>query len=305
MSVNAEVEGQETLKAIFPDASDVLIQNALRRSQGIVDEAADLILSGQVIEGTGEQDDEALARQLQEQMDRQEEDNAATDAELAKILAEEISESKTQNDFDELLAQQLFLFHKGTPPVERKSADELPAHLQRHVKGETVPGFEKEFGELVLPPINETIDSPFGIINCGVSDLKMEKKVVLKPEAVEVTLNGTDRVVMIIDDISASVREFKWFYKKETFPKIEDDGVATAKFEKGRMEVTMAVSARTGAVLVLSSVFKIGQLGTKISFIYNLLISAFDKSIQAALEKEIAEMIEIRLKKESFSDNDL
>lgn len=45
--------------------------------------------------------------------------------------------------------------------------------------------------------------------------------------------------------------------------------------------------------------------GTKASFIYNLLISAFDKTIQSALEKEIAEMIEIRLKKDTLAETNL
>jgi len=330
---NSSATEVQALKGIFPDTEDGVLHNALRRSSNNVEAAVDLILSGEVTQGDEVQDDEAVARQLQQQIEQQEKDNAATDELLARALAEEMSvdDAKemraSQNELDELLAQQLYAFHReSSPPVPRKDEpavipvtkpeeelavidEEALVEITGHVKGDTVPGFEREFGELELAAINQKIDSPFGWITCGVDKLSIDK-VTVRPESVQVTLQPGNKIELQIDDISASVHEFKWFYQKETFPKIEDDGLATAKFDKGQMLVVMGLSAQTNAVVVVSSVFKIGQLemkisGTKASFIYNLLISAFDKTIQSALEKEIAEMIEIRLKKDTLAETNL
>jgi len=164
--------------------------------------------------------------------------------------------------------------------------------MKGKVRDVMVPLLKEQLEKTKLPPLDQQTEAAsFG---CGEISLEL---VEIPPEKIILDLNG-DIIAFKVPDIIASVKQFPWHYKKNSFPKIKDDGKATAKATGGSVFIELrVVPSDSGISLeVETSIVEIHKLdvkisGTKASFAYNFLISLFSSQIKRYLEQSLSELI--------------
>lgn len=254
-------------------------------------------------------DDEALARALQAQLNA---DDA--DAELARKLAaeeqEEASSRYSQNAYQAPVASQPK--YRANMSIGdflgAVTADDMEEMVDT-IKEQMIPLIVEQMQQVNVPPINEEIDSP-GLgsrLSFTVSGIALDHIEVPKDNVTCAIQNGGFKIS--IGNIAARVKKFNWSYKKETFPKLKDDGHAKAAFSDTTVTLVLQLngsSLQSTRVNVSECNVKIGKLDVKIggtvaSFIYNIIIAAFSSSIRKSIEGQMQDMIRTAINESASS----
>ncbi|KAL6070383.1 hypothetical protein QOT17_006919 [Balamuthia mandrillaris] len=248
-------------------------------------------------------DDEALAKLLQEQFNAEDED-----ARLARRLQAELNYVPPSPVYNFNYSQRTNGFAVAGSDDDSSSdgfdltnflSEENLAEFTKAIKENMLPTLLEGLKEIELPAIDETIEAgkqlgpiAFGLDKLRISEATLpEDKVELKvkPETQELCLN--------VEDITLSVSQFEWFYRKEKFPKLKDKGQADAGISNVHVDVTLKLDALNGPALKCTSCnVKIGKLkikvsGTKGSMLYNIVIAAIKKLLKGQLESALQSMV--------------
>lgn len=230
-------------------------------------------------------DDEALARQLQNQSwgAPYQSSNSygnfggfdlGSDLDLEKFLAGNIS----QEDLDSLL-------------------DQMKSHI--------IPTLKEEALQLDLPNSEETIEIPkFGPVAFGYSGISLESFEIPAAE-MSLKLAGND-IHLECKKIEGKIKPFDWFFRQENFPKLKDKGQATASISSTDINLTLRfnITASGTGLMVSKSEVKIGNLDIKVaknakSFIYNIVISVAVRMLKPRLEQLLSDMLRSGVDKNS------
>jgi len=164
--------------------------------------------------------------------------------------------------------------------------------ISQEIKKNILPLIIQELQQFEFPPIEQDAET----FSFGCEKIKLAE-VNLPPENVTLTLEGNS-INLKVTEISASLTKFAWRYKKTTFPKLKDDGHATAKLTGGTINVLLAIvpSLNNVSLNVTQSKVEIRKLdikisGTKVSFVYNFLISVASDYIKRNIEETLSNMI--------------
>eukprot|EP01117_Protostelium_nocturnum_P019833 TRINITY_DN8694_c0_g1_i1.p1 TRINITY_DN8694_c0_g1~~TRINITY_DN8694_c0_g1_i1.p1 ORF type:complete len:377 (-),score=118.16 TRINITY_DN8694_c0_g1_i1:14-1144(-) len=223
-------------------------------------------------------------------------DSKDEDADLSEFNLS--SESQPDNSFGNII------FSQDEPlSMSQEKANEILTY----VKNQLIPTLVNSLNEFEIPSVQHPIDSPIGIIELDVTSIFI-KQILVPLDQVDIKILPLGLIQLIIPNVEAETKEFDWKYKKEAafLPKVTDDGKAKAGFKNGKLEAVISSTGGSDTIQVDSCNFTIENLdvdisGTRASFLYSLLISAFSKTLQNALETEIKLMVHAALAQESFS----
>jgi len=255
------------------------------------------------------EEDELLAIQIQKQLQMEE----SNDEELAKALIYE--------DDDEVLARsmQMELMNTMDPYYGTGSFNYSPSEgnsfgsgislslqaldsnmvneMLALIKGTMIPFMLEELKNAQIPIMKEEVDTgKLGIISFGVDGISISDAQI-PPEGTTMTLEGT-QLHLTIANISATLKNINWFYEKQSFPKLKDNGKGSAVISNATIFVIMNVGMDNNVPTtnVASCKMNIGQLdlkisGTKASVLYNMILSLFKNAIKSNIETALAEMV--------------
>jgi len=169
--------------------------------------------------------------------------------------------------------------------------------MVNNMKEKMIPMLIQQISGLSLPPIQEsTPEADYGAEGVGVEEVNVP------PENIEILLSG-NTINVTISQFSAKLKEFSWYFSKaDKFPRLKDNGKATANLKKGSIKIGMeiglggsGIAMTVGVCEVLIDKLSIKTSGTKASFLYNTLISLFSsmikKQIAAALSNTLRSAI--------------
>lgn len=128
---------------------------------------------------------------------------------------------------------------KNRPPfdyaAELQFGSTLHTFIMNKLKDDLIPGLLKQLENFRLDPIEEEIDTgvtdssyiflcdiitgKIGLVAFGISDISL-KNVSIPLEEVYVSFNESGMNISW-SKISASLEQFSWFYKKQSFPKLK------------------------------------------------------------------------------------
>jgi len=211
--------------------------------------------------------------------------------ELEKQFQDELQTKPTNNtvnDFDdEEFARQLQLqysqqnsnqsYQTNTPihSTERKKVSlniksfdpKILTELLSTLKQPLVEGMKQLVTQNEVPEIEDTLDlgGAVGKVEIGISSISI-KEVELDSKDIDLTVE--DNILSFsLKKFSVEFRESEWFYKKLTFPKLEDTGKFSMKIEdaeiKTKVEISSSAELETKSCDVTIKNIDIKILGTK------------------------------------------
>ncbi|KAH3759346.1 lipopolysaccharide-binding protein [Pelomyxa schiedti] len=213
-------------------------------------------------------------------------------------------------DEDSHLAEAMAQRYAYTPPPRAAPAVELPEfdltkldssqldQLVKLVKKGMLPIMLDQVKQVQVPDIDEAADLPkVGHVEFGIHGLQMEDAQIPE-EKVNVVMEGK-RIIVSASDVSAKLRKFSWFYKKDSFPKIKDKGNAECRVANGTIRCVIDLGMNpdgSPSVIVSECTVQLAKLdikisGTAVSVIYNLVIAMFKSLIKRTLEQALKNLI--------------
>jgi len=166
--------------------------------------------------------------------------------------------------------------------------------LLEEIRENLIPRLKERVGSAQIPEFEDSFDGgkAVGVIEFGVEEISVEE-LVIPLDNIHVSFSDPT-IVIVWNNVSASLRRFQWFYRKNVFPRIKDNGSANASISKGIVCITLGIDrAESGPKFsLLSSAVKIGSLDVKISgsmirVLYNLLLSAFSRSMKVKVQEQL------------------
>jgi len=223
-------EKVKTLKEMFVDLDEDVIRIILNDVGGNTDRAIDNLLKMCMTDTSPppaevkkeekvlsqEEQDILFAKQLQEQLNTV--DKEDTDLEFARKLQEELNRAPSYTYIRHEEPEEKF---DSTMPISdflsTVSHDDLK-DLVDGVKEQMIPLVVQQLQQVTIPPINQEIDAPkLGPVSFGCDQITLSE-VELPSEKVVVNFEGA-KIKVNITDISASLKQFSWFYRKEKISK--------------------------------------------------------------------------------------
>lgn len=178
----------------------------------------------------------------------------------------------------------------------------------RYYKKKIVPAIKNVVEELEAEGISESIEhATLGSVEFGFDGLKVEhaeipdEGVSIAFEAPKISIKGNtikshdSKIRLVIEGAEIRLRQFEWFYKKDKFPKLKDNGKADCAVRKLRIECVQALDENSNVKIKKLEV-KVGNLEiktseTKASMVYNLIIRSFKQAIKKVLKKVLIAML--------------
>jgi len=163
------------------------------------------------------------------------------------------------------------------------------------LKSNMLPLLVEEFQSAELPSVDESVDAgKLGSIEFGLEGIKIAKAKIPE-DKVEVNINTEAQELSIeIHDIKLKLKQFSWYYRKKKFPKLKDAGKMNAGISECVVKLKLGWSASGLNVTtcdVTVGALKIKVSGTIVSLVYNVIIAAVKKILKTQLEKFLADMI--------------
>ena len=125
-------------------------------------------------------------------------------------------------------------------------------------------------------------------------------KLAIPPKSVHIDIDKS--VIIKVSDISAVIKNFNWSYNKKNFPRVNDSGTADAICEnaEGYVEFVFVIAEGKASIEITKIHFKLGQLNVKVfnvgaSWLYNLVLGLFSKSITTAVEDKLEGLLKKHL----------
>jgi len=294
----------DQLKEVFPDADELVLSLVLEECNGDPQRAIDNILNGGMVSNG-----EAGNRQDTDKSDE------LLALELARSFEREERERERERERDRERDRER---ERAAPPSARTTAtstrrgdgedytvalEELDSNtvseLVTGVKGFVIPIMLKQLSDMKVPTINEQLEAgKLGSISISIGEIKVADANVPQ-ENIQINVNKTV-IDIFVKDIAAKLQQFHWTYEKHDFPKVKDTGNADAYIKETQIAVTMTLGIDKDTGQPTMNVTKcdvvIGKLDVKISgtfasFIYNTLLAVFKKTIKAALEQSLSDLI--------------
>ena len=195
------------------------------------------------------------------------------------------------------------LIEKGKETVQKfaNSTDEISQLLRENeefideLKAAVVPWIRDRLLAVELPIVRGIRKSKIGEIDYELKSMRLHGLDIPTPPRDAVTLRWkTNTLTIEIRNVEASMRDFEWSYRKLAFPHWKDDGLADVDVFGGTCAAVVQVTTDVD-ILDLSVKFETLRLrthGTKASWLYNLIISWFRKSIEKALHESANQALE-------------
>jgi len=256
------------VKDILPDVPEHVILGELRKLDGNLERVIEGLIGWEETAKVAGEADEELARKLQD------EEYMDTSSFVPVSHYEYGEDDQT---------------HVGWGGLD----ETMVGQFLENIKGSVIPVLILHLKNLEVPPMNEKVQNgTIGAINFGIEGVTVSD-VQIPQERVSVKTENQE-VVLVAQGVSAELAPFRWFYEKDTFPKLKDSGTANAAISN----TTINVSIQLGATSQLASkcTVEIGNLDikirdTKASFLYNVLLASFKSSICRALQNTLAQAI--------------
>jgi len=177
---------------------------------------------------TQEEKDILFAKQLQEQLNLTDGSGEDADLEFARKLQAELNKpaypsyipaytpvhhhhQHLEEKFDSSMSINDFLTTVGQDDLKE---------IVDGIKEQMIPLVAQQLQKVSIPSINQEIDAPkLGPVSFGCDQIALSE-VDVPSEKVTVTFEGT-KIKITIADISASLKQFEWYYRKEKISKIK------------------------------------------------------------------------------------
>lgn len=292
----------------------------------------DAVMARLAFQGTPrvENSDEALARMLQEQFNTEDDDEKLA----RKLQSEESYSARTyyppahvagtypsnyQSNYNMTSSYPTSYSIAGRNDDSENEGEidlgsllsntENITEFKTAIKENILPMLSQQLKEVEIPEINETVDAgaKLGTIAFGVNKLKVAS-VEIPEDTINIEFDASAHEIKLnITNISLSLENVEWFYKKEKFPKLKDKGRATAGISNTSIKVIIGITLAESApsVKVTTCEVKVGKLkisvsGTKVSVLYNLMIKSLKRLIRTQLEKALTEMLRGTLEEQAL-----
>jgi len=185
----------------------------------------------------------------------------------------------------------------------------LNLELVNQMKGLLVPLLKEHLRWVPLPRIegsNETYDYWFDNVVFSAPDLVPDKIHVRMFTEGDFDINKleTDNFVTLIkfseEGIKTTLKDVHFWFKRKTFPRVEDSGIATAEFTGDgiKMDIIIAVRAGTDRPFQVRRTnlhidgLSVSIADTKHDFLYNAISTMFAPAIRARMEASLHETLD-------------
>eukprot|EP01105_Mastigella_eilhardi_P015853 TRINITY_DN3629_c0_g1_i5.p1 TRINITY_DN3629_c0_g1~~TRINITY_DN3629_c0_g1_i5.p1 ORF type:complete len:824 (-),score=286.53 TRINITY_DN3629_c0_g1_i5:53-2473(-) len=163
------------------------------------------------------------------------------------------------------------------------------------VKRAAVPFITEQVVAIKVPPISGTKSSSLGEVHYELRDIVFAG-IELQPENADIAFDTASKTVALsVKQLCAHIKSFTWSYSKNSFPRLKDNGTASANVTNATCNVSFSFDfdeKGKPSVNVTNFLFTIGTLTVKTgdcraSGIYNWVLGLFSTRIKEAVQNQI------------------
>jgi hypothetical protein len=103
-----------------------------------------------------------------------------------------------------------------------------------------------------------------------------------------------------VTNLRVEMKEIKWWYKRLSFPRVEDDGEATAVVSGVSIKLCFNIVSQLLGIPLLEvdhfnvnvGEFDLRLRNTKVDFLYNVFAKVFKDKIRASIQKDLEQLFQ-------------
>eukprot|EP01122_Echinamoeba_exundans_P003020 TRINITY_DN1307_c0_g1_i1.p1 TRINITY_DN1307_c0_g1~~TRINITY_DN1307_c0_g1_i1.p1 ORF type:complete len:401 (+),score=74.41 TRINITY_DN1307_c0_g1_i1:647-1849(+) len=190
----------------------------------------------------------------------------------------------------------------------RAVSDHEVSDIRGSIRMEVFEFLKDQLDEMNVGDEEGVADTPFGDVEWRMSNLRVSTGdpdeqdnfvPFLKPEDIDVIFDHK-QLTIAVTNLRVEMKEIKWWYKRLSFPRVEDDGEASAAVSGVSIKLCFnIVSQLLGIPLLEVDHFNVnvGQFdlrlrNSKVDFLYNIFAKVFKDKIRSSVQRDLEQLFQ-------------